>query len=80
MYLTPVVYPPPENSDGIAGTIINYNPLTPLIMAGRDWLMLGSSPYGTQMLITAAISFVFFLFGSLVMRIVLPRLIERMGM
>ena len=78
MYLTPVVYPPPDS--GWAATLIHYNPLTAVVMTTRDWLTIGHSSYLPAMLITTAISAVFLFFGIILFRVALPHLIERMGM
>ncbi|HBJ33225.1 MAG TPA: polysialic acid transporter [Planctomycetaceae bacterium] len=78
MYVTPVVYPPP--TEGWAATLVQWNPLTPFVMATRDWLTLGHSEYALPMLIITAIAAVFLLIGMVIFRVVLPHLIERMGM
>ena len=78
MYLTPVVYPPPTT--GWAATLVNWNPLTAVVMTTRDWLTLGHSSYLPVMLITTGIAAVLLFFGLIIFRVVLPHLIERMGM
>lgn len=78
MYLTPVVYPPPNS--GLAAAIVEYNPLTPFIMAPREWLTEGIGSY-TEQLVSYSVGAMLLLFiGIIVFRITLPRLIERMGM
>ncbi|MEZ6131809.1 MAG: ABC transporter permease [Planctomycetaceae bacterium] len=78
MYLTPVVYPPPTS--GWAATLIHYNPMTAVVMTTRDWLTLGHSSYLPAMLITTTIAAVLLFLGLIIFRVVLPHLIERMGM
>lgn len=78
MYLTPVVYPPPTS--GWAATLVQYNPMTAVVMTTRDWLTIGHSDYMPAMLISTAIATVALFFGIVVFRVVLPNLIERMGM
>lgn len=78
MYLTPVVYPPPTS--GWAATLIHYNPMTAVVMTTRDWLTLGHSSYLVGMLITTGIAVVLLFFGLVIFRVVLPHLVERMGM
>lgn len=78
MYLTPVVYPPPKS--GWAATLIQWNPLTHVIVSARDWLTLG---FSDSNLIFAGVmlgSLLLLWVGMLALRAVLPHLVERMGM
>lgn len=77
MYVTPVVYAIPK--DGIMKTIMEWNPLTPIILTGRD-LVVGHSPeYLTYFLIVIAICIPFFILGLLLYRISIPVLVERLS-
>ena len=78
MYLAPVVYPPP--TAGWAGTLVQWNPMTPVVVTTRDWLTLGQSSYAPAMVITVMISMFALVLGLIIFRVVLPHLIERMGM
>lgn len=78
MYLTPVVYPPP--SDGWTAVLVNWNPMTAVVMTTRDWLTHGHSGYLPFMLATTFVAAVFLVFALIVFRVTLPRLVERMGM
>jgi len=78
MYLTPVVYPTPE--EGFAGALIKWNPVAPFIEAGRDWLTLGQSGNPGALVAIFFLSVFLSIGGFLVLRVVRPRLIERMGM
>jgi len=78
MYLTPVVYPPPTS--GWASTIIQWNPMTAVVMVTRDWLTLGHSTFLLPFLVTTMIAAIVLFAGILAFRVVLPHLIERMGM
>ncbi len=76
LYLTPVVYPEPEYSG--LGTILAYNPVTPLLTNARDWLF-GLSPdisYFTWVIVLACIVF---LAGLLVYKLSMQIIIERIG-
>lgn len=77
MYLTPVVFPMPKA--GIAATIYSLNPLTPLILTARDWLvglpsgdLFGFFLVNVSTLILLAVVWVVF-------RLAMPILIERMS-
>ena len=78
MYLTPVVYPVPE--EGWASTLVHLNPATYLLSATRDWLSFGESNYALQFFIILSISIVITFVGLVVLRIVMPHLVARMGM
>jgi lipopolysaccharide transport system permease protein len=78
MYLTPVVYPPPET--GWASIIIHANPLTAIVMTTRDWLTIGHSDYLLPFLLITLLAAVVLFIGIIIFRVVLPHLIERMGM
>lgn len=78
MYLTPVVYPPPKA--GFAAAVVHYNPITSLVMTTRDWLTVGHNGYIPTMLFTTILAAATLIIGVVVFRVVLPHLIERMGM
>lgn len=78
MYLTPVVYPLPK--EGWTAAIIRSNPLTSMVMACRDWLVIGPSDFTTALLATTAVALLALGFSLMIFRAVLPHLVERMGM
>ena len=77
MYLTPVVFPMP--STGWAATVFKINPMTPLVLTARDWL-IGSSPdYLGYFFMVNALVIVLLLVVWIVYRVAMPILIERMS-
>ena len=78
MYLTPVVYPPPTS--GWAATLIHWNPLTAVLVTVRDWLTLGNSSYILGFVVATAIAVGVLFISMIIFRVVLPRLVERLGM
>lgn len=78
MYLAPVVFPPPAG--GWAATFMNWNPMTPILMAPRQailgetneylWSMIGLMPF-TAFLILAAF---------IILRVSMPHIVARLGM
>lgn len=78
MFLTPVVFP--QIRGGFIGDIIRYNPVTPVLSTTRDWLTGTPSSSVSGFIIVAALTFSGLLFGWLMFRLFLPRVIERMGM
>lgn len=78
MYATPVVYPPPK--DGWGATVVNFNPMSSVVVTTRDWLTLGYEGAWTQMLLLTLFSIVMLILSLAFFRTVLPRLVERQGM
>jgi lipopolysaccharide transport system permease protein len=77
MYITPVVYVLPKA--GIMKTLMEINPLTPLILTTRD-LVVGFTPeYLTYYFWVLGISIPLFFIGLLFYRISIPILVERMS-
>ncbi len=77
MYLTPVVFPIPEQ--GFAASLFRLNPLTPIIMTTRNWLTGFSSDFfpGFLLVNLGLVSLLFFVW--VIYRLALPILIERMN-
>ena len=78
MYLTPVVYPVPK--EGWASTLVHLNPATYLLGATRDWLSFGESSYNIQFFVLLGISIFLIFLGLIILKIVMPHLVARMGM
>lgn len=77
MLLTPVIYPP--QTQGIAGWLATWNPLSPLIITARECSTGQTlSVLGPFSLVMAA-SLLLLLLGLLGFRISMPHLIARMG-
>lgn len=77
MFLTPVLYPPPEH--GLGATLANWNPLTPLVVVTRNWLTTGDSSHWQGFLIVTAAALVLLFLGWIIYRLALPHIISRMG-
>jgi len=77
MYLTPVVFPMPE--EGLAATLFEMNPLTPLILTARD-LLTGLTPeYLLGFFLVSAAALLLLLPAWFAYRVAMPILIERMS-
>lgn len=77
MYITPVVFAIPD--EGLAATLFNINPLTPVILTARDWLtgiptehLFGFCLINLSALLILGIVWIVF-------RLAMPILIERMS-
>lgn len=76
-FLTPVVYPVPENP--YLAMAVNLNPVTPLLVTARDWITLGFTGIPLGFVIVSLLSIGLLLLGWLVFRLSMPYLIERIS-
>lgn len=77
MYATPVVYAVPK--EGIMKTLMELNPLTPIVTVGRN-LAVGLTPeYLTYFLIVIAICIPLFFIAMIFYRISIPIFVERLS-
>lgn len=81
MYTTPVIFPLAKG-DGLAATLMNWNPLSPAIEVTRCWLTQGAADPNLVfgLLILIPISLVLSIVGLVLIRIAMPHLVVRMGM
>ncbi len=77
MYLTPVVFAMPKS--GMAATLFQLNPLTPLILTSRDWLTNNTPEYLGYFAIVNVFAIILLFMFWIVFRLAMPILIERMG-
>lgn len=76
-FLTPVIYALPE--EGLARTVTFLNPVTPLLVSTRSWLIGGEVVLPGGFLLVSFCSLLFLFFGLLFFKLAMPRLIERMA-
>lgn len=77
MYVTPVVYAIPK--DGLMNIIMNWNPITPIVLTARD-MVVGSSPdYLFYFLMVLVVCIPFLLVGLALYRISIPIIVERLS-
>jgi lipopolysaccharide transport system permease protein len=81
MYTTPVIFPLAKG-DGLAATLMSWNPLSPAIEVIRCWLTQGAADPNLVfgLLILIPISLVLSIVGLVLLRIAMPHLVVRMGM
>jgi lipopolysaccharide transport system permease protein len=77
LFLTPVAYMSPKKWP--ASLITNLNPVSPLLVTTREMLITGSLTQLNGFWIVSGITFALLLFGWLLYRLAMPRLIERMS-
>ena len=78
MYATPVVYALPKE-DGLLKTLMTYNPLTPIILTTRDFVVGTVSDYSFQFLIVIACCVPLLLIGLAIYRLSIPIIVERLS-
>ncbi len=77
LFLTPVVYPVRET--GLAGMVSRWNPVSPMVIVGRDWLTVGATNYLPEFTLVFLLSAALLFAGWIVYRIAMPHLIARIG-
>ena len=77
MLLTPVLYPLPQS--GMAATIAQFNPLTPLIVTTRDWLTTGTTTHVDVFVASSMIAAALLLIIWVIFRVATPHLVARLG-
>lgn len=77
MLFTPVVYTPP--STGTLSVLTKLNPVSPLIVASRDWLAVGATSQFWPAFWVFLLALFLLFAGWILYRVAMPFLIERMG-
>lgn len=77
MLLTPVVYP--ARTEGLAGWLAVWNPISPLIVTARASLANQSLAQLFPALIVMTVALMIALLGLIAFRLIMPHLIARMG-
>ena len=77
MYLSPVVFPAPQ--EGLASALFQLNPLTPVILTARDWLTGRPPEFLGFFLAVNTVAFVSLLVVWIAYRLAMPILVERMS-
>ncbi len=77
MYITPVVYAIPKT--GLMKTVMEWNPITPIILTARD-VVVGAQPEYLAYFLGVLLVCVPLLFlGLIVYRIAIPIIVERLS-
>ncbi|MGM5470792.1 ABC transporter permease [Flavobacteriaceae bacterium LMO-SS05] len=77
MYATPVVYAIPKT--GLMKTLMEWNPLTPIILTARDMVVGFSPEYLVYFLVVVGCCIPLLFIGLVLYRISIPILVERMS-
>ena len=78
LFITPVVYPVPSSS-GLFGTVVKFNPVTPLLVTTRELATTGiiSNPVGFWL--ASGISLVGLFVAWIIYRVSMPYIVERIS-
>jgi len=76
MLVTPVVYPPTQ--EGILGIISKLNPVSPLIVTAKGWLVEGFGADTPAFWVVSGVTLVFLFLGWISYKLSMPIIIERM--
>ncbi len=77
LFLTPVIYPPPTS--GVFGTIVNFNPVTHLLVTTRNLATATEITNLSGFIISAVIAWTGLFLAWIFFRITMPFIIERMS-
>lgn len=75
-FLTPVIYPPPVKWP--ASLLVILNPVTPLLITTRDWLISGTVAPASGFAIVVGLSLGILVFGWLSYKLAMPHIIARL--
>ena len=76
-FLTPVVYPPPDSPP--LSLLVVINPVSPLLIAARDFITIGSTSNIYACLIISGLAIVGLVIAWVWYRVTMPFIIERMS-
>ncbi len=76
-FVTPIIYPPP--SSWPASIVAKFNPVSPLIVTTRQWIVGAETTQISSFIFVAVVSLAFMFFGWGASRLAMPHLIERIG-
>ncbi|HLF32485.1 MAG TPA: hypothetical protein VI566_15840 [Xanthomonadales bacterium] len=76
-FVTPVIYALPEA--GLTRTLLLWNPVTAPLVSGRAWLVGGESVLALETAAVAAVSVLLLILATLMFKVVMPHLIERLN-
>ncbi len=76
-FVTPVIYAVPAS--GAARTLLLLNPVTVPLVSSRSWLIGGEENFATETAVAGMISLLLLLLSTLIFKVVMPHLIERLN-
>lgn len=76
-FVTPVIYALPAS--GMTRTLLLWNPVTAPLVSSRSWLVGGESVLAMETMAVCLVSFVLLIVSTIMFKVVMPHLIERLN-
>ena len=76
-FVTPIVYPTPTSLPG--SLIAKLNPITPLLVTTREWLVTGNTYKLNVFLVVSCLFFIFSVLAWVLYHIAMPHITSRIG-
>ncbi len=76
-FLTPVIFPLPAS--GLARTLFQLNPVTPLLVSTRGWLIGGEQAMPIAFIALTCLTLFLLAIGTIIFKVALPHIIERIS-
>ncbi|MBF2066778.1 MAG: ABC transporter permease [Calothrix sp. C42_A2020_038] len=77
LFLTPVIFPVPKT--GIFGALVNFNPVTPLLVTARELATTSDLSQTTGFWVVSIITWIGLILMWIVFRLAMPFVVERVG-
>jgi len=76
-FVTPVIYALPAS--GLTRTMLLWNPVSAPLVSSRSWLIGGESVFAIEMLLVFVVSLLLLALATIMLKVVMPHLIERLN-
>ena len=77
LFITPIIYPVPKV--GIFSLLVNFNPVTPLLVTARELATTGVISHPVEFWVVSILTFIGLIFTWIVFRLAMPFVIERVS-
>jgi lipopolysaccharide transport system permease protein len=77
LFITPIIYPVPKA--GIFSLLVNFNPVTPLLVTARELATTGVISHPVEFWVVSILTFIGLIFTWIVFRLAMPFVIERVS-
>jgi lipopolysaccharide transport system permease protein len=77
LFITPIIYPVPKT--GIFSLLVNFNPVTPLLVTARELATTGVISHPVEFWVVSILTFIGLILTWIVFRLAMPFVIERVS-
>jgi lipopolysaccharide transport system permease protein len=77
LFITPIIYPVPKT--GIFSLLVNFNPVTPLLVTARELATTGVISHPVEFWVVSILTFIGLILTWIVFRLAMPYVIERVS-